>query len=78
MKTLTVNIDPLIKRKVQKCVEHDGITLTFLVNQSLKAYIDGKIKFGLIGSDDDITASFDVSTKDGKEACLKSFKTLVK
>lgn len=41
-------------------------------------YNDEKLKFGLISDDDEVTASFDVSTKEGKSVCIKNFESLVK
>lgn len=78
MSSLTVNIDEQLKSRIQQRVKKDGITITFVVTQALKAYNEGKIQFGLLSSDDEITASFDVSTKQGKKKCLESFKALGK
>ena len=76
MSTLTVNIENNIKKDAQGKAKSDGLTLTFIVTQALKAYAEGKLKFGLL-SDDDITASFDVSTKAGQKACIESFEALM-
>ena len=45
---------------------------------NLTTYNEGTLEFGLLYSDDEITASFDISTEAGKEACLTSFKALAK
>jgi len=76
MTSLTINVEEPLKEGVQKKAKKDGVTLTFIVIQALKAYKDGKLKFGLLLDDDEITASFDVSTKAGKKVCLESFESL--
>jgi antitoxin component of RelBE/YafQ-DinJ toxin-antitoxin module len=48
MTTLTVNIDDQIKSQAQKKTEKDGVTLTFVVNQCLKAYASNEMKFKLM------------------------------
>ena len=78
MTSLTINLQSKIKSAAQKQAKKDGVTLTFVVTEALKAYQDGKLKFGLLDADDEITASFDVSTSEGKEACMKSFNALMK
>lgn len=79
MTSLTVNIEELLKETVQKKAQKDGVTLTFVVIQALKAYKEDKLKFGLLSDyDDEVTASFDVSTKEGRRVCMKNFKSLVK
>ncbi len=78
MTSLTINLEEPIKAIAQKKAQKDGVTLTFIVTQSLKAYNDGKLKFGLMSDDDEVTASFDVSTKEGKRACIKNFESLIK
>ena len=79
MNSLTVHIDKNLKKQVQEKIKKDGSSLTFVVNQALKAYNDDKIKFGLLGNnDDEITASFEVSTKKGKKECLDNFRSLIK
>ena len=78
MTSLTINLDGALKAEVQDKVKGDGLTITFVVTQALKAYNEDKLKFGLLSADDEITASFDASTKKGKEACIKSFKALCK
>ena len=77
MTSLTINIEEPLKAIAQKKAKKDGVTLTFVVIQALKAYNDDKLKFGLV-SDDDVVASFDVSTKEGKKVCIKDFESLVK
>ena len=76
MASLTINIDEQIKKRAQQKTKQDGVTLTFIVNQALKSYTDGALRFGLIAQDDEVTASFDISTKEGKQACLKDFESL--
>ena len=78
MTSLTINIAEQLKANAQKKACKDGVTLTFIVIQSLKAYQDGRLKFGLQTDDDEVTASFDVSTENGKEACIKNFQSLIK
>lgn len=78
MTSLTINLEEPLKATAQKKAQKDGVTLTFIVVQALKAYNDGKLKFGLVSEDDEITSSFDVSTKEGKRACIKDFESLVK
>ncbi len=78
MTSLTINIEEPLKFTAQKKAQKDGVTLTFVVVQALKAYNDNKLKFGLVSDDDDVTASFDVSTKGGKKACIKNFESLIK
>jgi len=78
MTSLTINLDEGLKAKAQNKVKKEGVTITFIVTQALKAYNEDKLKFGLLSADDEITASFDTSTKEGKEACIKSFKALCK
>lgn len=73
--SLTVNLQNVIKKNAQRKAKSDGVTLTFVVIQALKAYSGGKLQFGLF-SDDDITASFDVTTAAGKKACIESFESL--
>lgn len=76
MNTLVIKMPEKLKKKAQKKAKTDGVTLTFVIHQAIKAYNAGKLEFGLLHPDDEITASFDVSTEDGKKACLKSFKAL--
>ncbi len=78
MASLTVHLPDDIKKKAFKKVKHDGVTFTFIINQMIQAYLKDKIKFGIIQDDEDneVTASFDVSTEEGKKACLESFKKL--
>lgn len=78
MTSLTINLDDLVKATAQKKAQKDGVTLTFIVTQALKAYNDDKLKFGLVSDDDEVTASFDVSTKEGKRVCVKDFESLIK
>ncbi len=78
MSSLTINIEEKLKKTAQKKAKQDGVTLTFIVTQALRAYQDGKLQFGLISEDDMITASFDVSTPEGKKSCLDDFKSLAK
>ena len=78
MTSLTINLEEPIKATAQKKAQKDGVTLTFIVTQALKAYNDDKIKFGLVSDDDEVTASFDVSTKVGKRDCIKNFESLIK
>jgi hypothetical protein len=78
MNTLTVSIDEKIKNQAQIKAKNDGVTLTFVVVQALKAYNEGKMKFGMIDDDDEIVASYDVTTKAGKKACIEGFKKLIK
>ncbi|OGJ43851.1 hypothetical protein A3J23_02470 [Candidatus Peregrinibacteria bacterium RIFCSPLOWO2_02_FULL_48_14] len=76
MNNLTIKMPERLKKKAQSKAKAEGITLTFVIHQAVKAYNDGKLEFGLMHSDDEITASFDVTTKEGKKACLTSFKAL--
>ncbi len=78
MNNLTIKIPEKLKTTAQKKAKSEGVTLTFVIHQAIKAYNDGKLEFGLLHSDDEITASFDVSTEEGREACLTSFKALSK
>ncbi len=78
MTSLTINIEKPLKVAAQKKAQKDGVTLTFVVVQALKAYNEDKLKFGLVSDDDEVTASFDVSTKEGKRACIKNFESLIK
>lgn len=78
MTSLTINVEAPLKAIAQKKAKKDGVTLTFVVVQALKAYKDGKLRFGLLSDDDEVTASFDVSTKEGKNTCIKNFESLVK
>jgi len=78
MSSLTVHIGDDIKSSAQKKAKKDGVTLTFVITQALQAYKDGKLKFGLLNADDEITASFDVSTLEGKKAALASFESIGK
>lgn len=76
MNNLTIKIPEVLKATAQKKAKADGVTLTFVIHQAIKAYNEGKLEFGMLHSDDEITASFDVSTEEGKRACLTSFKAL--
>lgn len=78
MNNLTIKIPDALKKKAQTKAKSDGVTLTFVIHQAIKAYNNGKLQFGLLHSDDEITASFDVSTQEGRKACLASFKALTK
>ena len=78
MTSLTINVEKPLKTAVQKKAKKDGVTLTFVVVQALKAYEDGKLQFGLISDDNEVTASIDVSTKQGKKDCIKNFESLIK
>lgn len=71
MTSLTINLEEPVKITAQKKAQKDGVTLTFVVTQALKAYNEDKLKFGLIYPDDEIMASFDVSTKEGKRFKIK-------
>jgi hypothetical protein len=76
MNNLTIKIPEKLKLTAQKKAKIEGVTLTFVIHQAIKAYNEGKLEFGLLNADDEITASFDVSTEAGKQACLTSFKAL--
>lgn len=76
MTSLTINLQEKLKTHVQKKAKDEGLTLTFVIIKALEAYNEGKISFGLLRDDDKITASFDVSTPQGKEAALKSFASI--
>jgi hypothetical protein len=76
MDSLTVNIDSDLKKQVQVQTKKDGVSLTFIITQALKAYNNGQLQFGLLSSDNTIMASFDVSTDIGKKECLEDFKKL--
>lgn len=78
MTSLTINLQGKVKKGAQQQAKKDGVTLTFVVTEALKAYQEGKLKFGLLDADDEITASFDVSSAAGKKACIESFKALSK
>ncbi|HBB02792.1 MAG: hypothetical protein US89_C0009G0027 [Candidatus Peregrinibacteria bacterium GW2011_GWF2_38_29] len=78
MTSLTINLEEPLKAIAQKKAQKDGVTLTFIVTQALKAYNSDKLKFGLVSDDDEVVASFDVSTKEGKRACIKNFESLIK
>ena len=81
MSTITVNIDNELKKKAQEKAKREGTTLTFIVSHFFKSYTDGQIEFELIQKekdDNEITASFDVSTEEGKQKCLESFRSLCK
>ena len=47
MTTLTINVDDKVKQKAQILSKKDGATLTFVINQFLKLYINNEIKFSL-------------------------------
>lgn len=76
MNNLTIKMPEKLKKRAQHKAKAEGVTLTFIIHQAVKAYNEGKLEFGLLHADDEITASFDVSTKEGKKACLTSFKAL--
>lgn len=48
MTTLTIQVDNQLKEQAQKISKDDGVTLTFLITQFLKAYSKGKIQFELV------------------------------
>ena len=48
------------------------------IKMAVKAYNEGKLEFGLMHADDEITASFDISPVEGKKDCLTSFKALAR
>lgn len=76
MQNLTIKMPDKLKKRAQSKAKSQGVTLTFVIHQAVKAYNDGKLEFGLLHADDEITASFDVSTKAGQKACIASFKAL--
>jgi len=76
MSTLTICVDDNVKAQARKNTKKEGVTLTFVVNQALKAYNAGELRFGLIDAGDEIIDAFNISTKEGKKACLDSFKEL--
>ncbi len=76
MNNLTIKMPEKLKKQAQGRAKAQGVTLTFVIHQAVKAYNEGKLEFGLMHSDDEITASFDVSTEEGKQACLTSFRAL--
>ena len=53
MTTLTINVNSTIKQKAQEMSRQEGATLTFVVNQFLKLYVNNKIKFSLISNNED-------------------------
>lgn len=77
MTSLTINIENSLKSKARMKAKKDGVTLTFIVTQALKAYNQGKLEFSINQTDEEITASFNVSSPKGKSDCLESFKQLV-
>lgn len=78
MTNLTIKMPEKLKRQAQSKAKAEGVTITFVIHQAVKAYNEGKLAFGLMHSDDEITASFDISTEEGKKACLTSFKALAR
>lgn len=78
MSNLTIKMPEKLKRQAQSKAKAEGVTITFVIHQAVKAYNEGKLEFGLMRSDDEITASFDISTEEGKKACLTSFKALAR
>ena len=78
MNNLTIKMPEKLKKQAQSKAKTEGLTLTFVIHQAVKAYNEGKLEFGLLHADDEITASFDVSTEEGKKACLTSFKALAR
>lgn len=51
MSTLTIAIDPHLKFAAQKSLQKEGMTLTFLIHQAIKAYLKGKLRFEMIQED---------------------------
>ena len=49
MSSITVYLPDNLKESTQKQAKKDGVTMTFVIIQSLQAYKDGKLKFGLLG-----------------------------
>lgn len=47
MTSLTINLEEPVKATAQKKARKDGVTLTFVVVQALKAYNEDKLNFGL-------------------------------
>lgn len=47
MTSLTINIEEPLKATAQRKAQRDGVTLTFVVVQALKAYNEDKLNFGL-------------------------------
>lgn len=78
MNNLTIKMPEKLKKKAQRKAKSEGVTLTFVIYQAVKAYNEGKLELRLLHVDDEITASFDVSTQEGEKACLKSFKALAR
>lgn len=47
MSTITVSVEEALKESLKRKIKEDGVTLTFVVNQALKAYQNGEIQFAL-------------------------------
>lgn len=52
MASLTVHLPDDVKQKAFQKAKNDGVTLTFIINQMLQAYLSDKIKFGIIVEED--------------------------
>lgn len=52
MTTLTISVENKTKEIAQKISKKEGVTLTFLINQFLKAYAQGNFSFALLSKDD--------------------------
>lgn len=52
MTTLTISVDNKTKEIAQKISKKEGVTLTFLINQFLKAYTQGGFSFALLNKSD--------------------------
>ena len=58
MTSLTINIEEPLKATAQKKAQKDGVTLTFVVIQALKAYNEDKLKFGLVSGEKSLHEKF--------------------
>ena len=51
MATITIHVDDQLKTAVQSKTKKNGFTLTFLINQLLKSYNEGKVRFEMISDE---------------------------
>lgn len=50
---VTFTADEVLKRKVLEKAKKEGITLKAVLLHSMKAYLEGKIQFGMVSKDEE-------------------------
>jgi hypothetical protein len=61
-------------------MQKEGLTLTLFISKAINSYLKGEIDIAIVSNikkDTMISASFDITSEQGKKECLDDFKNLI-